>query len=202
MVFFILEFILLLGEDIYLKFNLQPDIHMLWEFAMLELYLIRHGLAGKSLADQTSDEKRPLSKKGKEKMKEIAKGLKKLDICFEMVLTSPLIRAKETAEIVQAYCGATKKVSVTSLLKPGSSYDNLIKFLNKYKKHQRIALVGHEPFLSGFASYCLAQSENSFINLKKGGILVLENDAMIKPGECVLTWLMEPGQIIQQKNKT
>ena len=69
---------------------------------MLELYIIRHGLAGKSLEDETMDDERPLKKKGKEKMKEIAKGLKELKIGFDVVLTSPLLRAKESAEIVNA----------------------------------------------------------------------------------------------------
>lgn len=160
---------------------------------MLELYIIRHGLAGKSLAE--GDELRPLKKKGREQMKEVAKGLKELDVAFDLVLTSPLVRAKESAEIVQAYCGGSNEVTVTNLLKPGSSYNNLIRLLNKLKKPKRVAIVGHEPFLSGFASYCLSNSKVSFIDLKKGGALMLEIDKTIRPGRCVLAWLMEPAQI-------
>ena len=74
---------------------------------MLELYIIRHGLAGKSLAE--GDELRPLKKKGREQMKEVAKGLKELDVAFDLVLTSPLVRAKESAEIVNAYCGGQQR---------------------------------------------------------------------------------------------
>ncbi len=164
---------------------------------MFELYMIRHGLAGKRLDDETMDELRPLKKKGKEKMKEIAKGLKNQKISFDKVLTSPLIRSKESAEIINEYCGADKEeVTITELLSPGSSYHQLIKFLNQFKDSSKVAIVGHEPFLGGFASHCLSNSKSSFINLKKGGVLMLEVDEVIKPGRCLLSWLMEPKQII------
>lgn len=164
---------------------------------MLELYIIRHGLAGKSLEDEALDEERPLKKKGKEMMKDIAKGLQTLKIGFDVVVTSPLLRAKETAEIVNALCSDTKEVTVTDLLCPDASYDNLIKFLNKLKKYEKVAIVGHEPFLSGFASYCLTNNKHALISLKKGGVLKLEMDGVIKPGKCTLSWLMEPSQLVK-----
>ena len=165
---------------------------------MLELYMIRHGLAGKKIEDETTDDERPLNKKGKEKMKDIAKGLKELKISFDMILTSPLLRSKESAEIVNAYCSETKEVTVTDLLVPDAPYNNLIKFLNKFKDVKKVAIVGHEPFLSGFASYCLSKNKSPLMNLKKGGILMLEIDNVIKPGRCILSWLMEPKQIIKK----
>lgn len=164
---------------------------------MLELYMIRHGLADKKIEDEINDDERPLNKKGKEKMKDIAKGLKELKISFDIILTSPLLRSKESAEILNAYCSDTKEVTVTDLLVPGASYNNLIKFLNKFKDVKKVAIVGHEPFLSSFASYCLSKNKNSLMNLKKGGVLMLEIDEVIKPGQCILSWLMEPKQIIK-----
>jgi phosphohistidine phosphatase len=166
---------------------------------MIELYIIRHGLAGKCVEEQSVDEERTLTKKGKEKIKFVAKGLKELKVNFDVVLTSPLARSKETAEIVNEYCGDSKKVTVTDLLRPDSSYNNLIKFLNGLKKPKKVAIVGHEPFLSGFASYCLTKNKSPLINLKKGGVLMLEVDKVIKPGQCTLSWLMEPHQIILEK---
>jgi phosphohistidine phosphatase len=164
---------------------------------MLELYIIRHGLAGKSLEGDVEDNERPLKKKGKEKMKDVAKGLKKRNIRFDMVLTSPLLRALESAEIVNEYCGSTKEVTVTDLLKPDASYQKLSKYLNKLKEPERVAIVGHEPFLSGFASYCLTNSKNSFFKLEKSGVLKLEIDEVIMPQRCVLSWLMEPSQMVK-----
>lgn len=130
-------------------------------------------------------------------MKEIGKGLKKMKISFDAILTSPLLRSKESAEILNAYCSNTKEVMVTDLLKPGASFNNLIKFLNKLKDSKKVAIVGHEPFLSTFASYCLTKNKSSLINLKKGGVLMLQVDEVIKPGQCLLSWLMEPRQIVE-----
>lgn len=149
---------------------------------MRELYIIRHGIAEKD-GGEMGDEGRRLTQKGKEKMKKAAKALKKEEIHFDLILTSPLLRAKETAEIIQKQCGS--KMTVTDLLKPAADYSDLIKYCNKLKG-ERIAIVGHEPFLSGFASFCLAKSEISFIDLKKGGILMLDVGGTIKPGACVL----------------
>ncbi len=162
---------------------------------MLELYMIRHSLAGRSLEDEAMDHERPLTKKGKEKMRDVSKGLQRLKIRFDVVVTSPLQRSKESAEIVNAYCSDTKEVIVTDLLCPGASYNNLIKFLNKLKDFKKVAIVGHEPFLSGFASYCLTNNKHSLMSLKKGGVLKLEMEKVIKPGKCMLSWLMEPSQL-------
>lgn len=162
----------------------------------MELCIIRHGLAGTNLEDEAQDYQRPLTKKGKEKLKGIAKGLKDMKIYFNAILTSPLLRALESAEIIHAYCGATEEVMICDLLQPGSSYSKLSKLLNELHEYEKIAIIGHEPFLSGFACYCLSNSKNPFINLKKGGALMLETDKAIKPGQCTLSWLMEPKQMI------
>ena len=162
---------------------------------MLELYIIRHGLAGKPMEDESLDEERPLTKKGKSRMKDVAKGLDEIGISFDAIVSSPLSRAKETAEIVEKYCGDKNGIECSDLLKPGASYDKLIEFLNALEGKDAVAIIGHEPFLSGFASYCLAKGKNSFIKLKKGGVLALEVDGAVKPGQCKLAWLMEPWQL-------
>lgn len=164
---------------------------------MTELYIIRHGLAGKRLEDPALDESRPLTDKGKDKMKDIARGLRNLDVSFDKVYTSPLARAEETAELLKRCCIKDKDVEATDLLKPGSNYDDLISFINRAKGADRIALVGHEPFLSEFASYCLSKSKWSFIDFKKGGVMMLESDGAIRPGKCKLAWLMGPAQLIE-----
>lgn len=165
---------------------------------MQELYIIRHGLAGKKLEDIAKDDQRPLKKKGIAEMKGIAKGLKGLKISFDRVFTSPLVRSKETAEIVNTHCSHTKEVTVTPLLSPDASFKNLIEFLNTFKDLKTVAIVGHEPFLSCFASYCLSKNENPLMYLKKGGILMLKIDGVISPGRCLLAWLMEPEQMIRK----
>jgi phosphohistidine phosphatase len=164
---------------------------------MHELYVIRHGLAGKPLEDESQDEVRTLTKKGRDRMKDIAMGLEELDVELDMVLSSPLARSKETADIIMKYCGGAQDVTTTDLLKPGSSYDGLIEYLNGLEGKDTVAIVGHEPFLSGFTSYCLSKSKSPYIKLKKGGVLKLEMEGALKPGQCSLAWLMEPWQLIE-----
>jgi|SRR5271157_748493 len=163
---------------------------------MQELYIIRHGLAGIRMEDAGGDESRPLTDKGKAKMKDIAKGLKALGVSFDKVLTSPLARAEQTADILKKYCVDAENIEATDLLRPGFAKDDLISYLNKIDGAGSIAIVGHEPDLSEFASYCLSKGKSSFIILKKGGVLKLETDGPIKPGKCGLCWLMEPSQLI------
>lgn len=162
---------------------------------MKELYMIRHGIADKREED-IDDEARELTKKGKDKMKAIAQGLKDAGIRFDAIVSSPLVRTAQTAEIIQKCCSDGKDIIMTDLLKPGATFDPLVEYLNTVEGDS-VAIVGHEPFLSGFASYCLSQKKNSFINIKKGGIALLETDGPIKPGHCKIDWLLEPNQIIK-----
>jgi len=162
---------------------------------MKELFIVRHGPAGKSMDDKKLDETRSLTKKGKEKMKAIAKGLSDMDISFDMIVTSPLARCAESAELLSKCCTGKRSVEAIDALKPGGSIDDLIGYLNTLEGVENVAIVGHEPFLSEFASYCLAKSKNSFIDLKKGGVIAIEFGNMIKPGAGKLCWMMEPAQL-------
>ena len=165
---------------------------------MKELFIVRHGPAGKSLEDKKLDETRPLTKKGKEKMKDIVKGLGDMDICFDKIVTSPLARCAESADLLSKCCTGKGGVESIDALKPGGSIDDLIGYLNAQEGADKVAIVGHEPYLSEFASYCLAKSKNSFIDLKKGGVIALEFESMIKPGTGKMCWMMEPSQLIKQ----
>lgn len=166
---------------------------------MMELFVIRHGPAGASMEDYAHDGERPLTKKGIEKIKAVAKGLKDAGVTFDTMLTSPLVRAYETAEILQKHCMPDKKYDLCDLLRSGASYDELVDYLNCLKG-DRIAIVGHEPFLSGFTAYCLTGEDGSFIRLKKGGIATLSVDGELVPGECELVCLIQPSLFIPKKS--
>ncbi len=163
---------------------------------MKALYVIRHGIAEKPDAD-VDDEARELTGKGRERMKLVAKGLEDSGVRFDIILTSPLARASQTADIIRKYCSPDADMEVTGLLKPVASVDELIERLNTIEGADSVAIVGHEPFLSSFVSYCLSGKKSSFIQLKKGGIALLETDGDLQPGQCALVWLLEPGQLAQ-----
>jgi phosphohistidine phosphatase len=163
---------------------------------MKALYVVRHGIAEERDAD-VEDDARKLTRKGKDRMKLVAKGLADVGIRFDVIMTSPLARALQTARILEKYCMEEGSVEETDLLEPDASFDDLIDGLNRLEGVDSVAIVGHEPFLSGFVSYCLSGQGSSFIRLKKGGVASLGIDGAVKPGQCLLVWLLEPGQLIR-----
>ena len=162
---------------------------------MKELYIIRHGPAGKSLEDLELDEMRPLTKKGRQKMKDVAKSLNKMGVTFDKIVSSPLARCLETARMMEKCCKDDHPIETVDCLRPDGSIDDVIGFLNALDGIGSVAIVGHEPFLSEFASYCLAKSKSSFIDLKKGGVIALDVDGMVKPGACRMCWMLDPAEI-------
>jgi phosphohistidine phosphatase len=158
--------------------------------------VLRHGIA-EERGENPDDDARKLTRKGKDRMKQIVKGLDDAGIQCDVILTSPLVRAVETARIARKYCWENADIEVTDLLMPDASFDELIDHLNRMEGVDYAAIVGHEPFLSGFVSYCLAGESSSFIRLKKGGVASLEIDEAIKPGQCALTFLMQPEHLIR-----
>jgi len=160
------------------------------------LYVLRHGIA-EERGENPDDDARKLTRKGKDRMKQIVKGLDDAGIPCDVILTSPLVRAVQTARIARKYCWENADIEVTDLLEPDASFDELIDHLNGLEGVDNAAIVGHEPFLSGFVSYCLAGDRSSFVRLKKGGVASLEIDEAIKPGQCALTFLMQPEHLIR-----
>jgi phosphohistidine phosphatase len=164
---------------------------------MKSLYVVRHGIAEKR-GEEADDDARELTRKGRARMKLVAKGLADAGVVFDVILTSPLVRARQTAGILEKYCLDGRSAVLTDLLKPGASFDGLLEYLDGLEGVDSVAIVGHEPFLSSFVSFCLAGEKPSFIRLKKGGVASLEINGSIKPGQCTLEWLMGPAQLIRQ----
>lgn len=148
----------------------------------MEIYLIRHGIA-EERNEYNEDEHRPLTNEGMEKTAKVAERLITLGINFNIILTSPLVRAKQTAKILQEK-GLSEKVEIFSPLAPEGNKEDLINWLQKSvynKAKSSIALVGHEPNLSNWAEQLVWNSSNDRIILKKAGIIGLrlnlpEND--------------------------
>lgn len=163
---------------------------------MKSLYVVRHGIAQKR-GEGVDDDARELTARGRDRMKLVAKGLADAGVRFDAILTSPLARALQTARIVEKYCAGGDAFVETDLLKPGASFDRLIEQLNGLEGTDSVAIVGHEPDLSSFVSYCIADRKTSCVRLKKGGVALLEPDGAIGPWQCLLAWLLEPGQLIQ-----
>jgi phosphohistidine phosphatase len=164
----------------------------------MNLYLLRHGIAvAPDYPKIQSDGERQLTPKGVRRMRKAARGLRQLEIPFSTVLTSPLIRARQTAEIVCEALGLQSDLEEISGLAPESSVDHLIFSLTRFQDREHLLLVGHEPLLSDAISFLLAGKNGPEVKveLKKGGLCRVEIEELppAKPG--MLHWLLAPKQL-------
>lgn len=165
----------------------------------MNLYIIRHAIAVDATTDEYEDDvQRPLTAKGREKMKKITQGLWELEVQLDVILSSPAMRTMETARILANRLGVKKdKLVATSHLATTGYADELINEINEnYNKVENVALVGHEPYLSGLISMLLCGEANISLTLKKGGVCHLSIDTL-QYGKCAdLKWLLAPAQLI------
>jgi phosphohistidine phosphatase len=159
--------------------------------ATIELYLVRHAIAAERGPNYPDDRERPLTSEGIARFKQAVQGLRELDCSVDLVLTSPLLRAAHTAELLVS--GLDKKARLEQLdaLAPGGRLNAVLEVLGTFsKRYRRIALVGHEPDLGELAAKLLqARGE---IQFKKGAVCCIELDAVMPNGPGVLRWLLPP----------
>ena len=132
-------------------------------------------------------------------MEKIAQGLKNLEVEIDLMLTSPYVRAAQTAKIVKKAFGLGKdQVVETEHLAPTGYGDQLIQLINeKYATTPNIALVGHEPSLGNLISVLVAGDPNMSFTLKKGGVCRLSADTL-QYGRCAtLDWLLSPSHLAE-----
>ncbi|HXW83457.1 MAG TPA: phosphohistidine phosphatase SixA [Candidatus Binataceae bacterium] len=138
------------------------------------LYILRHGIA-EDAPPGGDDGARKLTPKGRDKMKVEAAGIKRLQIHFDAILTSPLARAAETAEIVASGLGNSNAPQVMPALATGVPPTEVVQALRPFAKHNHVMAVGHEPQLSSLASLLLTGSADGLhVDLKKGGMIAIE----------------------------
>lgn len=148
----------------------------------MELYLIRHGIA-EDRAKYNLDQDRPLTEQGIQKTNQIAQRLNHLGVQFDLILTSPLLRAKQTAQIIQR-AGLSQKIEVFRPLTPeGNFQDWLNWWLNSLynNENSKLALVGHQPNLGNWAETLLWGSQTNNLVVKKAGIIGLNLPKKINP---------------------
>jgi len=164
----------------------------------MNLYFLRHGIA--TAGDEPgieSDSERPLTPKGVKRMRKAAKGIRRLGIVFDAILTSPLIRARQTAEIVAEELSLESQLQEISGLAPESSVENLLFGLSGFQNREHLLLVGHQPLLGKTAAFLLHGKERSPLDiaLKKGSICAIEVDALPPTEPGTLHWLLAPKQL-------
>jgi phosphohistidine phosphatase len=156
-----------------------------------ELYLLRHGIAVDPGFSGMPDDARPLTDKGKKRMRQIASGLRVLELELDRIVTSPLPRARETAELVALALGAKDRLETSNVLQTGSDAATIERWLRD-RPEGRLMLVGHNPTLSELVSLLVVGARKSPIcELKKGGIAALQRVAG-PVGLFELSWMAPP----------
>ena len=164
------------------------------------LYLIRHAIAAPLDPQEPAgdDSHRPLTDTGRSKMYRIARGLKDLGESIDLIVTSPYLRAAQTARVVaKTFDLAREKILVSEALTPAGRVEYLVKEIGeKCKGVENLALVGHEPYLSRLAALLLSGDASLSITLKKGGVCRLSIETL-QAGRCAtLDWLLTPAQLV------
>jgi phosphohistidine phosphatase len=160
----------------------------------MELFILRHGEAGKKLSSTVGDHARPLTSTGKAEVLEEAKALKRIGVKFDLIISSPLKRAYETASIVAGIYKAKNKLKVWDELAPEGRKTDVYKKISQLKEEQFILLVGHEPQLGEITKEIIHKDKTTSCNilLKKGGLLRINllTRTPVPKGE--LRWLLTP----------
>jgi phosphohistidine phosphatase len=163
----------------------------------MNLYILRHGIAAeRSAPGFKSDADRPLIPKGRRQLGQITAAMKHMGLDFDLILSSPFLRARQTAEIVTKSLKLKKRLAFSDELTPDGDLRMLIRQLNELKPvPENILLVGHEPYLSQLAALLISGGDMAGMELKKGGLCKLEAESL-HFGQCAtLGWLLTPKQM-------
>jgi len=155
-----------------------------------EIYLIRHGLAEERGDSWPDDAKRPLTDEGISRMRKSVRGLSRLGVTLDVVLTSPLVRARQTAEILAAGVSPRPSLISAESLAPDGSFAAVIADLEKHVRKGRIALVGHEPGIGELAARLIGSRHA--IEFKKGAVCRIDLATIPPSGPGDLRWLLTP----------
>jgi phosphohistidine phosphatase len=162
----------------------------------MQLLIIRHAIAEElTEGSKKTDEERELTSEGRKRMRRVAKQLSRM-VRIGRLGSSPLVRARETAEIVADAQGKLE-IGLVEALRPGSDPQGLVAWLESMAKEEVVAIVGHEPHLSTIATWFISGRGESHIELRKGGACLIEFQDAPQSGAGMLRWLLTPKQLRQ-----
>lgn len=163
----------------------------------MKLLIIRHAKAEERPTTglfKKKDASRRLTEEGRKSMRKAAKALREIAPAIDILASSPLVRARETADIVADVCDI-KEVLEQPLLAPDADKQALINWLKEQPAERTVAIVGHEPQLSAFASLLLGGKDEALLVLKKGACCLIEFNDAPAAGAGTLLWLLQPAQL-------
>jgi phosphohistidine phosphatase len=162
----------------------------------MKLLMVRHGISEERedfARTGKDDQLRPLTDEGRKKMKQNARGLKRLVPDIDLLATSPLTRAAQTGAILDSVFGGLDEVEVEEL-SPEAQPADFLRWLRK-QKAECVAVVGHEPSISLILSWLLTGGERRILSFRKGGACLLEFPGEVGAGTATLLWALTPAQL-------
>jgi phosphohistidine phosphatase len=166
----------------------------------MNLYILRHAIAVEPGSTAYEDDsQRPLTSRGSAKMKQIASGLRHMGVEFDLILSSPHVRARQTAEILAKSYDLRDKLVLTPALLPEAPASQIINEINeKYLQSGNVVLIGHQPGLNMLISMLISGDPTLSITLKKGGLCHLSSEQLRYDRCATLEWLLYPYQMASQ----
>jgi phosphohistidine phosphatase len=159
------------------------------------LLLLRHGIAEDAAPGET-DASRRLTGEGKRKLREVAAGMRALDLPVDVVLTSPLRRARETAAIVADAYGLDDAVIDVAALAPAGGPDAVLEALRAHARRESILLIGHQPDLGELASTILVGTPGLVpLPFRKAGLAAISVASVPPRAAGTLEFFLTPGQL-------
>lgn len=158
--------------------------------ATLELYLIRHGVAAERGDEYPDDSKRPLTAAGLKRLRQEARALNALGIGFDHIITSPLVRTRQTADTLAESLESRPGISTSDALAPAGTPAAVFHELGRHMRKARIALVGHEPNIGELAARLIGA--RAPLEFKKGGICRIDFEVFPPKGIGQLRWFVPP----------
>ncbi|MDE3154492.1 MAG: phosphohistidine phosphatase SixA [Acidobacteriota bacterium] len=159
----------------------------------LELYLVRHATAEDRGVAWPDEARRPLSEDGKAGWRKASRGLQRWGVSIDLILTSPLVRARQTADILAAALQPHPPVVETDALAPGATLAPLLAALAAHGRRHRIALVGHEPDLGQLAARLAGLRQP--LPFKKGAVCRIDFPSAPPEPPGTLRWFLPPGAL-------
>jgi phosphohistidine phosphatase len=152
------------------------------------VYFVRHASAGQHRADPAKDEKRPLDSDGIAQCNLMGRALATLDTHIDLILSSPLKRASQTASLIANELAYEDRIVLTPALRPEANYARFTALLDEHARQEAIMVVGHNPNLSEFLGRVVGGGSRAGMDLKKGAVARVEVDRR----RGILHWLLTP----------
>jgi phosphohistidine phosphatase len=164
----------------------------------MDLFILRHGKAGQSSGDP-DDSKRPLTPNGREEIREIARWMRRERFRFDVIASSPLARASETAGIIARALDRKERLDLWDELAPGGDPDTICYHAAQSGDSAVILIVGHEPALSALVGRIICGGGTTSVIFAKGGLAKIRNFSFNGTPSGDLQWLLTPKQILEMR---